>query len=347
MGEQKVDVKKSYWKGKWAFFELSNLGDKANIYKNLKKLKGIKPEWGRKYQFEEHLPEEMKEDKQREKQIKYINKLQPDGQKIDISFKKGQMLVNNAPHRRKIDVINARTLLNLTPEDYKRLETAHMCQSGTMVEEDSHFTCYAAEVMNLDQIVDCYKHLKIKYGDATHVSMAFRLPGENVAELQDYFDDADYGIGRTILNVILDENRFYRAIYIVRRYGKKQLGSKRFDVAKTLAEQASRKIDAADSLGEVSKLCYPKGFLPKAFHSSLPRGEMCRSRWSIPDSLQSLDQQNDSGEIDFNTQKFQERLDRLRNVPYQSNSSLEDWANLTGNRGAWDEVTDRTIVSNK
>ena len=159
-GASEVAVKKSYWKGKWIHFELADLADKGVIFKNLKKLRGVKAESGRKFQFEEHLPENMKEDKQCEKQIKYINKQQPDGQKVDISFKKGKLHINNNLHRRKIEVINARVLLELTPEDYSKLETAHMCLSESTTEEDSHFTCYGAEVTNLDQVVDCYKHLK-------------------------------------------------------------------------------------------------------------------------------------------------------------------------------------------
>ena len=85
------------------------------------------------------------------------------------------------------------------------LNKVNLCSVPEITVEDSRFIGYGAEIMNVEQVIDYYKHLKIKHADATHISMAFRLPGENVAELQDYFDDADYGMGRSILNVLVDE----------------------------------------------------------------------------------------------------------------------------------------------
>ena len=330
--EGEVTLTKCYWQGKWIMFALRDISDKKRIYKNVKHLKGLKAEQGTKFQIEDQLPEERKEHRQREKQIKYINKLQPDGQRADIGFKKGQLLVNQVPHERVIKVINARVLLSLEPEDYKRLETAHIGYIGSREEEDSRFKCYAAEVMNLDQVVDNYRHLKIKYGDATHVTMAYRLPGENVAELQDYFDDGDYGIGRTILNVLIDERKFYRAIYIVRYFGKKQLGPKRFEVAQSLSLQASRAIDSSETIGAISSLHYPKSLLPPSY--CLPVDSIIDSSRSIVSGSEvGVSGEDEDSEVFLNTQSMQRRLDRLRNEPCvltnsTTNPDPQDWANM-------------------
>ena len=175
-----------------------------------------------------------------------------------------------------------------------------------------------------------------------------------MTELQDYFDDGDYGIGHSILNVLLDEQRYYRAIYIVRQFGKKQLGSKHFEIATDMALHASRKIDSADSLGEVSKLHYPKSLLPKAYQLSLSKGEIYRSRWSIPDSLPAPEHSTElsagitdsDSEIELNTQKFQERLERLRNMPCTDFRTDEDWSQ--SHEGVWggDETAiNQTLVT--
>ena len=343
-----IPLSKSYWQGKWIVFELLNIADRGVIFQHVKHLKDVKAQLGKRYQVEDHLPEELKENKQRDKQIKYLNKLQPHGLRADITHKKGKLLVNNNPHQRIIRVVNARVLLSLDDDDYQRLETAHISNTGNQTEEDSHFKCYAAEVMNINQVVDNYKHLKIKHADATHISMAYRLPGENVAELQDYFDDSDYGIGRTILNVLVDEQKFYRAIYIVRHFGKKQLGSKRFDVAKQLAQQASRSIDSSEMIGEISHLNYPSNVLPEQYlcePHTLARKEIHRSRWSIPESIETASLTGDE-EVDFNSQKLRDRLDKLRNVPYQA----EDWSkSVTGQWGDQStlEAGDTTVMQNK
>ena len=57
-----------------------------------------------------------------------------------------------------------------------------------------------------------------------------------------------------------------------------------------------------------------------------------RSRWSIPKSLTNSEIQSSSleEETEFNTQIFQERLDKLRNEPYQAK---EEWS--SSHNGAW------------
>ena len=328
------NVKRAYWQGHWLICELYAAGDKSQIFTNLKKLKNKKPPVGKRFQVEEYLPEPLKEKKQRERQITYLNKKLPDGQRADVKFEKGEVYINKVKHTRQIPELKARELLQLDSDDFKRLENVHVCQTGKETAKGSVFTAFAAEVMSIDQVVDIYTHLKIKYQDASHIAAAYRLPGENVADLQDYYDDREYGCGRTLLNALVDGEKFFRAIFLVRQYGHQQLGKARFDIFKRLAEQAIEEIAKDCNLAKTSSLGYQMQLLPRGYQSSseifrgnsLTRRRLRKSQWSIPEAVDdeetSVFQTDDEvdSEVAFNTQQFQERLDRLRHQP------CEDWS---------------------
>ena len=56
-----IPISKAYWQGKWIVFKLQNIVDRGVIYQHVKHLKNAKPEIGKKFQVEDHLPEELKE----------------------------------------------------------------------------------------------------------------------------------------------------------------------------------------------------------------------------------------------------------------------------------------------
>lgn len=113
-----------------------------------------------------------------------------------------------------------------------------MVKGKERAEQNSRFLSYAAAVKDEDDIKAAYLKVKTKFPGASHVVCAYRLQGEDTPYLQDYIDDGEIGAGRTILKVLKDQQLMNIVIFMVRYYGGKHLGSKRFDVFKEVTESA-------------------------------------------------------------------------------------------------------------
>lgn len=64
---------------------------------------------------------------------------------------------------------------------------------------------------------------------------AYRLPGQNTPNLQDFADDGEFGAGRVILQVLKEEKLMNVVIFMIRHYGGIQLGPSRFDMFRNVA----------------------------------------------------------------------------------------------------------------
>ena len=117
-----VGVCNAYWQGATIVFVLGSVEDKKAVYKCVKNLKGVKAEVGKRFQLNDHLPEALREVKEKQKQTQYLNKLQPEPQLAEITFEKGTMKVNNVVYTNLVPRITARDLLSLTDADMARLE---------------------------------------------------------------------------------------------------------------------------------------------------------------------------------------------------------------------------------
>ena len=175
--------------------KLKKPDEKAKIFPQLKLLKGSK-----KY-VNDQLPEEVDEERRRERQIVAANKKLPVSQQQKLKFKKNKLLVgaNMIPYKAKIQAPTASDLLKLKEEDIKDLQTVPMEWSSIKEEKGSRFVSYASQVTCLSDINVRYLHMRLKYKDATHVMMAYRLPGLQPTRDEGYCDDGEIGAGRKLL----------------------------------------------------------------------------------------------------------------------------------------------------
>ena len=92
------------------------------------------------------------------------------------------------------------------------------------------FIGYCMTVSNLADVRATYTKVKRLHPSALHISCAFRLPGIDHSQLRGYEDDGEHRAGRTIYNVLEEQNSFNKAVYVVRYYGNKHLGEVRFQL---------------------------------------------------------------------------------------------------------------------
>ena len=72
--------------------------------------------------------------------------------------------------------------------------------------------------------------MRVKYADATHISCGYRLENSAGPFNQGYFDNNEYGAGRSILQAIKDRAATAVTVFIVRYYGGIKLGKRRYEI---------------------------------------------------------------------------------------------------------------------
>ena len=111
-------------------------------------------------------------------------------------------------------------------------------ESSKHQEKGSKFICCYQRAMTTSEIEAGLSKMKIKYGDATHIAMAYRLENADGPFNQGYLDDGEQGAGRAILKPLKNKETNDLVIFVARYYGGAHLGPRRFELYTQLAERA-------------------------------------------------------------------------------------------------------------
>lgn len=193
---------------------------------------------GGKYFVAEHLPEEMNESRRRANKLFSENKRKQPSHKMDMNFSKGRLFINEEQYTKSVYAPTVKDLIKPTEALFNRADEIDIIKGKTTKSNLSRFTSYAAAVESFEDIQAAFTKLRMKFADATHISCAYRLPGANTPQNQDYVDDGEFGCGRTMLKVLKDEQYTNMVVFIVRYYGGKHLGVARYKIFRELAAQA-------------------------------------------------------------------------------------------------------------
>ena len=216
----------------------STPGIKGVIYSHLKNLKGMKNAKGYGYQISDNLPEEASEKQRRLRQIIVSNNSLPHDHRVQMSLKRGNLKINNVPYRKKVDETVGKDILKAETSELQELQEIQTTIKHSIKEKQSHFIAFAVRVASLEEVRKVYKHMSIKYGDATHIMMAYRLDGYNKAYDEDYIDSGEHGSGRRLLKKLVDAQISSAMIVVVRYYGGFNLGIRHFEIIQELADKA-------------------------------------------------------------------------------------------------------------
>ena len=196
---------------------LSDLADKGVIYKHTKNLKGVKNTKRFTYQIRNQLPERLQEEDNRRRQMVSKNKYKAKNNtahNISMRVKKNKLFVNNTLYKKKIVPANEQDLLNMTEEERENVQEARLASTTMYTERDNKFIGYVLESAEVKEICSVYQHLQLKHPQATHISIAYNIAGEN-PELSDYADNGEIGAGSRMLKILENRKATNVAVYIV------------------------------------------------------------------------------------------------------------------------------------
>ena len=217
---------------------LTKLSDKAVIYKHAKNLKGKQNEDGAYYFINDNLPEVLEERKRVRKAKVKVNKSLVVAQQQNLTWKKGELLVDGEEYVPKVAEPKPAEMLGMSDTQIKQILSYRVFQGQTKDRNGSVFTGYAAKVHSIADVVTAYQQMKYRFADATHVICAYKIMDPDIAHMHDCVDGSEIGAGRRILEMMIENNYNNIAVFVVRYHNGPNLGAVRFDIIKEVAKKA-------------------------------------------------------------------------------------------------------------
>ena len=189
------------------------------------RLRSIKGEGDRSVFLNDYLPQQLNEQKKRERQIK--SKCAETNIKVEHTNK--GLLIGSSLYRKKVHAPKPEDLLDIEPEELDQILDLPTTSGEKIRIKDSIFIAYAADAKNYSTIRQAYQKVRLLHAQARHVVCSYTIPGQELHYCQDFDDDGDHGVGRTLLEGLIQNKIECKAIYVVRFCGREKLGQERFD----------------------------------------------------------------------------------------------------------------------
>ena len=216
---------------------LQDPDDKKIIFSNISNLKGKKNVRQKlNFVYEDKISKE-KEQRDYYRDLRRENEEKSTDERAQIRLKKGRIYIDNKVVTTDILVPTARDILTLDDSEIEEIHETKIHEAGTHQEDESEFYCYYKKVSSTAEIETGLAKMKIKYGDAMHIAVAYKLSKAGLRG-QGYVDDGEEGAGRAMLKELNSKNLEGLAVYTARYYGSKHLSKRRFEIYSKLAKKS-------------------------------------------------------------------------------------------------------------
>ena len=216
--------------------KLKNMEDKSTIFSNASNLKGKENVRRKLFYVDDEMDPEKAEQR---KQLRFLQKQNKEqDQKLKIQMRKDELVVNNTVVSKKVHSPTIVELLKLTDERRDIVMNTKLIATDEHHEQGSEYYTFVQKVKTFGEVQNGLCKLRLRFGDATHVSCAYRLENAVGPFNQEGHDDKEYGAGRAVLKVLQNQQIRNLCVYVVRYFGGIKLGPRRFKILQMLTESA-------------------------------------------------------------------------------------------------------------
>ena len=218
------------------------LNEKKEIMKHKDRLKNIENCDKNQYYINDYLPQPVQERRRREAAIRKANKAKNEKEREDITYDKGSLCIAGVPYIKIIHPPTPEEIIDISEKQLDDILQMQVPKGIEIVKGDSKFTSYLLDTSDPAEVQKAYIKIKLVHTKARHIVCAYNLPGKETHLLQDYCDDEEHGAGSKLLQILLDQKQFSRAVFVVRICGRDKLGYNRFVSYAEALEGAVKKI---------------------------------------------------------------------------------------------------------
>ena len=243
--EDEIPIKKSQRLGKPGsnkdrpmLIKLKDQQHKSIIFKSVSNLKGKRNVKRRLFNVDDDRDAEQSEPRNYYRDLKRENDALDEDDRIQLKMVKGQIMANNQIIKSEILDPNAARVLSADEAEMESIKATKLIRCEEFSEKGSDYLAYVQRAKSIKEVQKGMYKMRVKFADATHISMGYRLEQPKGPFQQGYFDDQEHGAGRSILQAIKDRAMTSVAVYIVRFFGGTKLGRRRFEITSMLTTAA-------------------------------------------------------------------------------------------------------------
>ena len=169
--------------------------------------------------------------------LKRVNQDLPPGQKAVFSVRNRKLFVNNEQKKKKVIPPTVADIMNLTREEFDRINSLEMVSSSGVEDKGSHFTAYATKISTVNEIADYYRAVKMWHPEADHIVMAYMFDGDIGS-----CDDGEHSAGVKVMKTLEDRSADKVVVFIAREHRDPNIGARRFVHILAQAREAMNKL---------------------------------------------------------------------------------------------------------
>ena len=226
-------------KSRLIVFFLQTMQQKRDILRFKKLLKDERNRFGMKYYINDYVPAATQEKRRKERELVQQCK----AESLSTEYVKGKLTIQGSPFKQKVVPPSPKDLVDLKPEELKKVLDRKLQQNGRVTQDGSIFEGYTTEVETFQQVRELYIKVRLMQPGARHIICAYWLNDENPHYCHDYCNDGEPGAGRRLMDYMIQCGQKNRVIFISRKYGGVRMGVDRFEcylaAAKTVVKANS------------------------------------------------------------------------------------------------------------
>ena len=208
---------------------LQSLREKDQIMRNKNMLKGRKNADGKPYFINNYYAPESLEKRRQSRHMQKVNE-EAGEEKVKMVIKGETVTVDGVKYQPKITPPNAQNILEMSVEEVKKIVEMKIDYGPAIEKDENKFTGYAVSVDSIQQIKDAYMKLRLSHPKARHILCAYSIQdgNEKLIDRTGHCDDGEHGASVKLLQILEENNITKKAIFVVRYYSGKKIGTDRF-----------------------------------------------------------------------------------------------------------------------
>ena len=219
---------------------LSNT-QKQSIFKQISTIKNYVNKDGNKLIFRDYYTPEYNEVRRRKQDVINDNRRKEEGERVEIEYTGSSLSLNGRKCVNPISPPNPLEITEKSEEELDEIMSMAINITGKIRKIDNTLIGASAVVNSFEQIQKAYLSLRLKHPAARHIVAAWNIPTDQVYDGQCYCEDEEIGVGKPILDLLVQNDITHRVIFVIRYCGPK-LNKERvplyLEAAKVVIKQA-------------------------------------------------------------------------------------------------------------